>query len=53
MTRRVLGVTLAADIASVVEAVEWAEHIKFLWKEIVRRQESLDIVVYTDYKLHH
>ena len=29
---------------------KWAEYIKFLWEEIVGRQESLDIVVYTDCK---
>ena len=33
-----------------VETVEWAEYIEFLWEEIVRNQERMDIVVYTDCK---
>ena len=30
VARRVIGSTLAAEVTSVVEAVEWAEHLKFL-----------------------
>ena len=38
------------EIKGMVEAMEWAEYIKFQWKKIVGKQESLDIVVYTDCK---
>ena len=48
VAKKVIGSTLAAEEASVVEAIEWAEYIKFLRKEIVERWESMDIVVYTD-----
>ena len=37
---RVIGSTL-------VEALEWAEYIKFLLEEIVERRESVDLVIYT------
>ena len=35
VARKVIDYTLAAEVATMVEAVEWAEYIKFLWEEIV------------------
>ena len=41
---------MAAEVASIAEVIEWAEYMIFLWKEIVRNKENMDIVVYTDFK---
>ena len=35
VARRVIGSTLIAEVAGMIEAVEWAEYIKFLWIEII------------------
>ena len=50
MAREVIGSTLAAEVASIVKAAEWAEYIKFLREEIVGRRNSMEIVVCTDCK---
>ena len=40
---------MAAEVAGMIEAVEWAEYIKFLWMEIIDGG-MCPIKVYTDYK---
>ena len=50
IARRVIGSTVAAEAVSVVEVVEWAEYIKFLWEEILGEEGIANIIVYTDSK---
>ena len=50
MARRVIGSILAAEVITMVEAVEWAEYVRFLWKEIISGEEDYPIRVYTDCK---
>ena len=45
-----IGSTLAEEAVSMVEAVEWAEYIKFLWEEIVGEEGIATIIVYTESK---
>ena len=46
---RMIGSTLAAEVAGMIEAVELAEYIKFLWMEIIDGGKCL-IKVFTDCK---
>ena len=39
LARRGIGSTLAAEVAGIIEAVEWAKYIKFLWMEIIEEGE--------------
>ena len=48
VARRVIGSTLAAEIASVMEAIEWAKYVRYLWEEIVDDSRTCRIMVFTD-----
>ena len=50
VVRRVISSKLAAKAVSMVEAVEWAEYIKFLWEEIMGEEGIANIIIYTDSK---
>ena len=49
VARRVIGSTLAAKVVGMIEALEWAEYIKFLWMETIKVGKCL-IRVYTNCK---
>ena len=43
--KEIVGSTLAAETVSLVEAVEWAEYLRYLRMEMTDEREGIEIIV--------